>query len=303
MYGSVEEFVASYLLPLYRRAVSGQGTTWCAQWWRHPEAWVRLDALWRAWEYLRLDPATGMSVWLRDHADPHMAVLLSADGPFRGCKPEEHSATPAAAAAEHGDPARRARPDPARRWRGADALARAPRCAPGSSACSDSSWRSGFWSRRSPSPAAAGRTGPSGDGEPALIAYYIQAAARYALGPDGYAYLAAINHIETQFGTDLSTSSAGAEGWMQFEPATFAQYGVSVTDPTAPPDPSDPQDAIYTAARYLAASGAPSDWGVAIYAYNHAAWYVTEVEGYAQRYSGPGGLQLLAGGHRRGVGR
>lgn len=94
VYGSVEEFVASYLLPLYRRAVSGQGTTWCAQWWRHPEAWVRLDALWRAWEYLRLDPATGMSVWLRDHADPHMAVLLSADGPFRGCKPEEHSQRP-----------------------------------------------------------------------------------------------------------------------------------------------------------------------------------------------------------------
>lgn len=91
IYGSLQEFVADYLLPLYRRGVSGQGTTWCAEWWRHPEAWVRLDALWRSWEYLRLDPATGMSAWLRDHADPHMAMLLSADGPFRGCKPDEHS--------------------------------------------------------------------------------------------------------------------------------------------------------------------------------------------------------------------
>jgi hypothetical protein len=96
VFASLEQFVAEYLLPLYRRRVSGQGTTWCAEWWRHPEAWVRLDALWRSWEYLRLDPATGMSVWLRDHADPHMAALLSAEGTFRGCKPEEHSRRPPA---------------------------------------------------------------------------------------------------------------------------------------------------------------------------------------------------------------
>jgi hypothetical protein len=95
-YPSLERFVSDYLLPLYRRAVSGQGTTWCAEWWRHPEAWVRLDAIWRAWEYLRLDPATGISTWLRDHADPHMAVLLSSNGPLRGCKPELHSPRPLA---------------------------------------------------------------------------------------------------------------------------------------------------------------------------------------------------------------
>ncbi len=94
VYGSLEQFVSEYLLPLYRRPVSGNGATWCAEWWRHPEAWVRLDSIWRAWEYLRLDPATGMSVWLRDHADPHMAMLLSADGPFRGCKPDEHARRP-----------------------------------------------------------------------------------------------------------------------------------------------------------------------------------------------------------------
>ena len=94
VFASVEQFVTGYLLPLYRRAVSGNDTTWCAEWWRHPEAIVRLEALWRAWEYLRLDPATGMSVWLRDHCDFHMRVLLSADGPFKGCTPDAHAARP-----------------------------------------------------------------------------------------------------------------------------------------------------------------------------------------------------------------
>ncbi|WP_221186477.1 DUF4913 domain-containing protein [Terracoccus luteus] len=40
--------------------------------------------MWRAWEALRLDPATGMSVWWRDHADHHMTVLFSPEGPFAG---------------------------------------------------------------------------------------------------------------------------------------------------------------------------------------------------------------------------
>lgn len=94
VFASVEQFVAGYLLRMYRRAVSGNDTTWCAEWWRHPEAIVRLDALWRAWEYLRLDPATGTSVWLRDHCDFHMRVLLSADGPFKGCTADAHASRP-----------------------------------------------------------------------------------------------------------------------------------------------------------------------------------------------------------------
>ncbi|SEF12539.1 protein of unknown function [Arthrobacter alpinus] len=48
-----------------------------------------LEALWRAWEFLRLEGATGMSVWWRDHADHHMSVLLSADGPFKSCSPDD----------------------------------------------------------------------------------------------------------------------------------------------------------------------------------------------------------------------
>jgi hypothetical protein len=94
VFGSVEAFVTGYLLPLYRRAVSGNSTTWCAEWWKHPEAIVRLDAVWRAWEHLRLDPSTGMSVWLRDHCDYHMRVLLSADGAFKGCTREAHATRP-----------------------------------------------------------------------------------------------------------------------------------------------------------------------------------------------------------------
>lgn len=95
-YASLPQFVEELLLPMYRRSVSGQGSAWCPEWWRHAEAITRLEALWRSWEHLRLDPATGMSVWLRDHADHHMAVLLSADGPFKGCRADAHSLRPLA---------------------------------------------------------------------------------------------------------------------------------------------------------------------------------------------------------------
>lgn len=82
-YGNVDEFVREFLVVTYRRELSRQGTyKWDARWWMHPEAVARLDALWRAWEHLRNDPATGMSVWWRDHADHHMGVLMSPDGPF-----------------------------------------------------------------------------------------------------------------------------------------------------------------------------------------------------------------------------
>jgi len=89
-YPDLLTFVREYLSPMYRRSLSGQSATWCPEWWKHAEGITRLEALWRAWEYLRLDAHTGMSVWFRDHADHHMAVLLSADGPFKGCKPDGH---------------------------------------------------------------------------------------------------------------------------------------------------------------------------------------------------------------------
>ncbi|GAB86872.1 DUF4913 domain-containing protein (plasmid) [Gordonia rubripertincta] len=83
---SVYEFVDDHLVLLYARHVETKpGRLWCPRWFDHAEAVSRLEALWRAYESLRLDPATGMSVWWRDHADHHMAVLMSADGPFEGC--------------------------------------------------------------------------------------------------------------------------------------------------------------------------------------------------------------------------
>ena len=120
-----------------------------------------------------------------------------------------------------------------------------------------------------------------------LVVIYDQGAARFQLGADGWAYLAAINEVETDFGHNLSVSSAGAVGWMQIEPGTWAQYAVAAdtSKPGARPDPYDPWDAIFTAANYLHASGAPGDWPGAVFAYNHAGWYVSEVQQLAQRYA------------------
>jgi hypothetical protein len=91
-YDSLGEF-AGWLLDVYRRSTRGQARVFCPQWWKHPEAVARMDALWRAFEQLRQDPGTGMSVFWRDHVDHHMSVLLDADGPFKGCE-DGHSNHP-----------------------------------------------------------------------------------------------------------------------------------------------------------------------------------------------------------------
>ncbi|GGC17787.1 DUF4913 domain-containing protein [Cellulomonas carbonis] len=87
-FGSVDEFVREYLRNVYRRKIAGDGRTrvWAAEWWKYDEAVIRLEALWRAWEHLRQEPTTGMSVWWRDHADHHMAMLMDPDGPFAGAE-------------------------------------------------------------------------------------------------------------------------------------------------------------------------------------------------------------------------
>ena len=78
-----------YFLPMFRRVEGGENK-WCRQWWRYSEAIARLDAMWRSWESLRLDEQTGMSVWLRDHADHHTPLLMGQNGPFRQCAGERH---------------------------------------------------------------------------------------------------------------------------------------------------------------------------------------------------------------------
>ena len=88
--------------------------------------------------------------------------------------------------------------------------------------------------------------------------------------------LAAINRVESDFGRNMGPSSAGAIGWMQFMPSTWEMWGTDADgDGTA--NPWDPEDAVYSAARYLAAAGAREDLYGAVYAYNHADWYVNEV--------------------------
>ena len=102
-----------------------------------------------------------------------------------------------------------------------------------------------------------------------------------------WSVLAAINKVESNFGQNMGPSSAGAIGWMQFMPDTWARWGVDANgDGIA--DPWNAEDAIYSAARYLAASGAATDISSAVFSYNHAQWYVDEVLQLAQDYDSGG---------------
>lgn len=82
--------------------------------------------------------------------------------------------------------------------------------------------------------------------------------------------LAAVMFVETKFGRVRSASYAGAQGPMQFMPATWKAYGMGG-------DIQDPGDAIMGAANYLRASGAPRDYRRALHAYNHSSAYVNAV--------------------------
>ncbi len=142
--------------------------------------------------------------------------------------------------------------------------------------------------------------GPVGGAPAQLEPLYQAAAAKYGLGPQGPAVLAAINNVETNFGQNLSTSSAGAVGWMQFEPGTWGQYGVTPAGTKAPFGPAgwnNPADAIFSAANYLHASGAPGDWQGAILIYNHSQAYVSQVLSLAHGYFAKGLPRVSAGSH------
>ena len=104
-----------------------------------------------------------------------------------------------------------------------------------------------------------------------LMGYYHAAEAESGVG---WNYLAAINLIETRFGSIVGVSTAGAQGPMQFLPSTFATYGQGG-------DINSPRDSIMAAARYLAANGFANDRDHAIYVYNHANEYVRAVDQYA----------------------
>ena len=108
---------------------------------------------------------------------------------------------------------------------------------------------------------------------PFLLSIYQAAGMQYGVR---WEVLAAINEIETDYGRNLNVSYAGALGWMQFMPATWKMYGVDANR-DGNKDPYNPVDAIFAAARYLRAAGADKDLRRAIFAYNHADWYVDSV--------------------------
>jgi hypothetical protein len=136
------------------------------------------------------------------------------------------------------------------------------------------------------------------------LVLYQSAATRYRLD---WAILAGIGKVECDHGRDPDPSctregasnSAGAGGPMQFLASTFSQYGVKAEGSGAP-DRWNPADAIYAAANYLRASGAPGDYRKAIFAYNHADWYVAEVERWAAIYRGPAHPALATGSEAGG---
>ena len=117
---------------------------------------------------------------------------------------------------------------------------------------------------------------------PFLLPIYQAAGMQYGVR---WEILAAINEIETEYGRNLNVSSAGALGWMQFLPSTWRVYGVDASGDGVQ-DPYDPVDAIFAAARYLNAAGAETDIRRAVFAYNHANWYVDSVLMRAQVIGG-----------------
>ncbi|WP_260479924.1 C40 family peptidase [Listeria booriae] len=138
-----------------------------------------------------------------------------------------------------------------------------------------------------------------------FIPVYQEAAARYGIP---WTLLAAVHKVETSFGSDPNmVSSAGAVGHFQFMPKTwvgwsfpgtpsksdwenltnikkYGGYGIDA-DGDGKADPYNIKDAAYTAANYLKASGAPGDLHGAIFAYNHADWYVDRVMKYYNMYT------------------
>lgn len=121
-----------------------------------------------------------------------------------------------------------------------------------------------------------------------LMSYYKEAEARFGVP---WYYLASIHLVESRMGRIRGLSTAGAQGPMQFMPATWASYGQG--------DVNSDHDSIIAAARYLVAAGAPGDMQRALYAYNHSQGYVNALIAYANvmkndpaQYAGYHGWQV-----------
>ena len=139
--------------------------------------------------------------------------------------------------------------------------------------------------------------GPVGGVPAADVAIFQGAAAQYGLGDRGPSILAAINYVESTFGTSTlpgvlsGTNRAGAAGPMQIgvdgaAGDTWDQVKVNAPGdpPGQPPNVYEEADAVYSAANYLHRSGAPGDWPGAIFTYNHSSAYVQQVLSLAAGY-------------------
>ena len=122
-----------------------------------------------------------------------------------------------------------------------------------------------------------------------LHTLWLRAGAAYGIP---WQVLAAINKIESNFGRNMGPSSAGAVGWMQFMPDTWLRWGMDGNgDGIA--DPWNPDDAVHAAARYLAAAEGRTDISRAIFAYNHAQWYVDDVLQLAALFGAGAGSDVV----------
>jgi hypothetical protein len=139
------------------------------------------------------------------------------------------------------------------------------------------------------SPAGTPSATPSASQAPSsYLQLFQESAADYCPGLS-WTVLAAIGQIESGDGANDGPSSAGALGPMQFLPSTWAIWGVDGFGQTGTPDIMNPYDAVPSAARLLCADGATragsSSLANAIFDYNHASWYVSEVLTLAGQYS------------------
>lgn len=136
----------------------------------------------------------------------------------------------------------------------------------------------------------AGGGGGGGDGSdpppipPAHLAVMVQVANDTGVP---WSLLAAIASVESGFGANMSTSWAGAIGYGQFMPPSWAAYGEGG-------NPYDYRDVIPAMARYLLVAGAPGDLPNAVYAYNHSWEYVALVLGRMSYYAALGGEPVAA---------
>jgi hypothetical protein len=139
---------------------------------------------------------------------------------------------------------------------------------------------------RAQSPASGPVSTKPGKRPTTYVPLFQESAAMYCPGLP-WTVLAAIGQIESGDRANPGVSSAGALGPMQFLPSTWREWGITAFGEPGPPNIMDPYDAVPSAARYLCAAGGATAKGLpgAIFAYNHADWYVNEVLALARQYA------------------